>query len=441
VVSTEKNLAQKNENENEKNFSKNHNGKLKLIKSEHGISIYHMVDDSAPLIHLKIAFKKSGSSYQKKSKIGVPQLYSSAVFCGSGKYSQAEFEQALSNISCYISCESDNDTLSFFMTAPKIVMDEATQLFKTIVSYPKFEEDKVKMLQIGMVGDLQNYANNQVMSAKDIFIPSIIFKSHTYENGEFGSSEDLAKLTIDDLKNYKKQYIVSSNAEVFIFGDISEEKAKITVDKIFSEIEKGTPANDNIPDVNPQILAVTRKYYAEGTQSTVVFAIKSKQLKSPRRFSAAVLSKIIGSPGFFKGRILSILRSKLGLIYGGHVEMVDLDHSGYLVGILKTDNSKVEKAIAEFRKIIKDLRENGISQAELDFAKKNITGTFLVGLRTSKDLCNFFSSRILKGCGVDALNDTLNGIHNVTLEDVKKLSKEILDEKNIPIVIIGGNSK
>ena len=112
-----------------------------------------------------------------------------------------------------------------------------------------------------------------------------------------------------------------------------------------------------------------------------------------------------------------------------------------MLGILETDNKKVDKAIAALKNIIKDLREKGITEDELKFAKGYINSSTLVQLRTSGKLCNFYFAEMMRGRGVNALNERLDGINNVTLNEVKKFCKDNLDENNIPFVIIGGNAQ
>lgn len=434
---------QKDQNERRK-FEEKYNkpSGVNIITSDLGVKIYHKKDSSAPLVHIVILFKNSGSSYQEKDKMGVPKLYSSAVFCGSGKYSQNQLEQELTNISSNITCNANNDIISFFMTSPTIVLNETIPLFKAVICYPKFEKEKVIIVQNGIIGRMQNYAMNPFAIAKNVFIPSIIFsKPHVYENGILGSAEDFSKLTIDDLTKYKKHYIVISNVEACIFGDISEEKAKSVIDQLIGNLEKGKPAPDDIPDIIPTISNITKKYYAQGPQSTIIFALKNERILSPDRYAAEILFKILGEGYLSKSRILDLLRTKLGLIYSGGVSSVDLNHTSYIIGVLMTENAKVNKAIDALRSIIKDLRMNGITNEELNFAKNNIAGSVIVNLRTSEDICNFFFSAMKYNLGTNALNNLLNGIHNVCLEDVKTLANKILDENNITIVVIGGNSK
>jgi zinc protease len=398
-----------------------------------------MNDGSAPLIHVKIAFKNAGASHQEKNKTGVPMFFSKAVFCGSGKYSKTQFAEECSNLSIAISCKADMDHLYFSLTAPKIALEKSVALFNVSLTSPNFEEDKVKLIQNGMGGSMQNYAANPTDLAFSAIIPSMIFKSHCYENGIFGLSEDFMKLSIDDLKNYKSKSLTVANAEICVFGDLSENEAISLVDKIFSGIENGKPAVDDIKDIDPKLNSEIKKYYADGPQSSVFFVLKTERPTSDKRSAAAILYKILGEGSVFKGRILSKLRTEKGLIYSGNACSIDLRHSSYIFGKLQTDNSKVQDAINLLKSIIKDLKEKGITEPELQFAKDNIKGQLLVSLRTSEDLCSFYFQKKLQGLGTNALSETIEKIYQVPLTEVNSLAAKILDVD--VFVVIGGEKE
>ncbi|GHU13060.1 hypothetical protein FACS189449_07890 [Alphaproteobacteria bacterium] len=411
---------------------------VKDTSSNLGIRFLFMNDDSAPLVHVRIAFKYSGSAYQKKVKRGLPQFYAGAVFCGCGEYSKIQFDKKLTNIMAAGNCSSNNDFIVFSLTFPKIVLQEAASLFNALINKPTFEKNEVKLVQDGIVGGLQNYASNPSAAAGRIFLPAIIFKSHPYENS--GIAEDVVMLSIDDLKKYKADFLVINNAEACVFGDISENEAKDLLDKIFHDVPKGTATKDTVQDTEPLIKASVKEYYEQSPQSTIVFAVKTERHNSANRYVAAILTTILGGHSMaFKNKIMSILRTKEGLVYGGNTGVVHMNHASYVKGALKTDNSKVKKAVESLKKIIKYLRKNGITKEDLEFAKDNMKGSMLVAMRTSGDLCDFYSREMLLGNGVTALKDLLDGINNVKLEEVNDLAGKILDENNIPFVIIAGN--
>ncbi|MDR2766078.1 MAG: insulinase family protein [Holosporaceae bacterium] len=412
--------------------------KVRRLVTKAGVRFWFMRDDSAPLVHVKIAFKNSGASRLEKSKAGLPQLYANTVFCGSGKCGEMEFRKKCSDISISISCKAEIDRMVFSMTSPKIVLDEAIGLFREALASPVFEKDKVTKIQNELAYSLQNYAANPVGVAFGILIPPVIFQSHPYENGDYGRAEDFLKLSTEDLREYGAKFLVTANAEACVFGDVTEKESISLLDKVFSGIKAGRRAPDNLRDVTPMLISAIGRYYADGPQSTIVFVLKNEKQSSPKRAAAVILHRILGGNGLFRSRLMSELRTKLGLIYGEFMVPVDLNHANYIFGMLQTDNSKTTLAVQALKKVIGNMRKKGITEKELEFAKNNIKGTLLVGLRTSRDLCQFYFEKMLNGLGPKALSDFLEKIERVTLAEVNQLARELLDEDHLSLIIIGG---
>jgi predicted Zn-dependent peptidase len=266
---------------------------VKEIYSGLGVKLWFMKDDSTELVHVKIAFKNSGSSYQVESKTGVPTFYSHAVFCGTGKFTEVEFKQKCSDISVKISCRAGVDNLFFSMTAPRIVLKEAIELFGMLMGSPTFEKDKVRKIQNEIGYSMQNYAITPVEIAFYTLAPALIFPSHVYKYGLHGNSEHFMKLSIDDLVKYKKKFLVIKNAEACICGNIDENEAVSLLNNVLRGIEKGEPAQDNIPDISPQLTPKITKYYVEGPQSVVIFILKNEKPLSSQKPAISILYRIL----------------------------------------------------------------------------------------------------------------------------------------------------
>lgn len=417
-------------------ISGNSFAEIKELVSSYGIKFWYHQDSSAPLINVALAFKNCGSAHMESTKRSVPALYEYTVFCGSGKYSKEEFQEKLQNISVGLRCSADSDNVVFFYKYPKIVSNEAIDLFSLALTSPKFEKKEVEENKSYISYWLGTYQADPVFWYKNVMAPKILFENHPYGDG-FGNSEEALKLNKNDLESFHKKYIVRSNAELCIFGNVSEAEAIKLADKILASIPQGKKSSDNISDAKVKLKKFSQSFYYEGPQSYVLFSLPNILKPSEQKFAAYILYRILGG-GHFKSKIMKQLRSELGLIYGGGISKIELKHSCFSVGILQTSNKNTNKAIAEIKKILNQLREIGISQEELDFAKSNIKGSFLVGLRTAEDLCHFYMDKKLQGYSVNVLEEFLEGINSVKLEQVNSVAKELLDENNLPIVVIGG---
>ena len=407
------------------------------LESDLGIKFLFLEENSSPLINIMISFKNSGAAHFSKEYSSLPMLYAkTAPHCGSGNLDSAQLYQKLRNLSINLETYFSEDDVGFRATFPKVVLKEAISLLNDVIKLPKFNKDEVKLIQNVIPDSLQDYTASPRWFATNLFLPFRIFGDHPYARTEYGTHENVLKFTVEDIKKYKSKYIVTSNAQACIIGDLTQEEARNCLDKILEGVEKGEPANDNVSAAKIILSSDVKKYHLDGPQSTISFAIKSVKPNAQDFYAQAILRCILGGPIFYS-RIMSKMRTQEGLVYGGFVKLRNLSHANYMCGFLQTDNSKVEKAIAMLKDILKDLRENGISEKDLEFAKNNLRGNFLVSLRTSRDLCDFFFDEMRIGVIISP-QEYVENISKVKLEEVNKLASTILDENNISLVIIGG---
>ncbi|MDR1361882.1 MAG: insulinase family protein [Holosporaceae bacterium] len=411
---------------------------VKTMKSKSGVNFLFRQDPDTQLVHIRIAFKYSGAAYQEKGKAGLANFFSSAIFCGCGEYSSVQLEREIENLSAILGCTASCDAITFAMTVPRLVLKKAVLLLNTILTKPAFEKDRLRLVQNSILAQLQNYTRGSVGLVSSLFIPSIIFESHPYGSGETGTAEDFAKLSVDDLHKYKADFINISNAEACIFGNISAEEATDVLGTLLNGVPVGGPHKDTVMDIDPIIKPMQKWVYEKTPQSTIWFVLKTAGYHSPKRYSADVLGVIFGKSTLFNSRIMSQLRTKEGLIYGGGCYILHLNHASYLLGVLKTENSSVPKTIELLKKIIEDLRVNGVTAEELDFAKSHLKGSAVVALGTSAGMCDFFFREMLHGGTETALDDLLNGISAVQLKEINAFAAETLDENNMLFVVIGG---
>lgn len=415
------------------------NAKITELTSNHGIKFWYYHDDSTPLIHLAVAFKNSGTSHMSVTKRGVPKLYINTVFSGCKNYNKEQFATKIRELSVRLSGFVNNDHLFFFCTFPKIVQEESLNLFKIVLLHPTFKASEVEKSKNAISSALENYNDSPISWGAAVLFPHMLFGNHPYGESS-GSAEDVLKLVADDIFTYHKKYIVKNNLELCVFGDVSEKEAKALVDKTFDALPMGQKSEDKIENIEPKLSDEIKNYYLEGPQSFIIFAMKNTLENSEKKYVAALLYHILGSLETSKSHIMTRLRKKEGLVYYGTVQKIEKIHACWELGYLQTSNENVEKSINSIKKLIGDFKKNGISEAELSSAKGNLKGSFLVNLRTSADLCNFYISKKAAGYSADILEEILQGIDSVTVEQVNDLAKEMLDENKIPFIVFGGSS-
>lgn len=167
--------------------------------------------------------------------------------------------------------------------------------------------------------------------------------------------------------------------------------------------------------------------------------IPNESRLSDKRYASVLLFTLLGGSQFMRNKIISKLREDKGLIYSGDVVSLDLNNANFILGQMSTKNEQVNLVIDILKDLVKQLKQDGITSDELQNVKKNVLGTLVVALRTSEALCDFYFNAMLAGLKPDVLRKMDEGIKNVSLSDVNQLAKDLLNENELSIIVVGGN--
>lgn len=407
-----------------------------------GIPFWFLRNDGSEIVSIRICFQKSGSAYQPKHQVALPMFYEICLAESDiGDYTSDTFQKECNNLALSLSCYATMDNITFAIVIPKKVIQKAIKLLHTFICHPKFAKPKVENALVRLKHDISNYESNPEGFARNMFLPMIIYRSTMYQCGIYGSLEDCVKLTIDDIKSYKSNYLVVQNAIACVVGDISEEKAGELIDNSISDLEYGKPTkNDDkqLSDFEPKIETLVKKYYAHQKQSTVAFAMPMKRPLSETRHYASLLCNICGGASI-KSKLLSKLRSEEGLVYSSNIEIVDYDYSSYIVGFAQTKNENVEKAIKVIKSFVSEMHTSGISKEELKIATGRMKGNIIVNLTTSEHICGFYFSSMKAGHQPTVLKDLITALDTAKIDDINLVAKELFDPDKITFIVIGGN--
>jgi zinc protease len=147
--------------------------------------------------------------------------------------------------------------------------------------------------------------------------------------------------------------------------------------------------------------------------------------------------------GNFSARLMQTVRDEQGLTYNiqSWVGGVDNGNDGYWVTGGSFAPQLVDKghdaAIEQLAKWI----ENGVTQAELDAKKSTISGSYKVGLATTRGLAGQILTNADRGRSNSYLDKFPELINALTLDQINKAIKKYVDIDKMVFVVAGSLDK
>ena len=86
------------------------------------------------------------------------------------------------------------------------------------------------------------------------------------------------------------------------------------------------------------------------------------------------------------------------------------------------------------------IKKNGVTEKELKDAKNYLINSYVLRLDSNKKVASILLNTQLDGLNKDFFEERNNYINSVSLKDIKRVSKKILDEDQIFFLILGNPS-
>ncbi len=406
--------------------------KFQEITTPAGIHAWLVEDHSIPFVALELRFR-GGASLDPADKRGVTNLMVALLEEGSGDLDSQGFAQAKEGLAASFSYTPNNDWISVsakFLTENR---DEAVALLRDSLVNPTFDQASIERVRAQVLSIIQSDLKDPQEIGASAF-RELVYGAHPYGSALNGTVEIVSALTQEDIKDAHKGTITRERLYVSAVGDITADDLATLLDDLLGELpEKGLPVPDKA-DVNLPGGVQVIEYPTP--QSVVTFAQPGIERDHPDFFAAYILNHIIGGGGF-ESRLMQEVREKRGLTYGVYTFLADRDSAEIWMGSVASANDRVAEAVEVISAEWVRIQENGITQAELDDAKTYLTGAFPLRFDGNGPIANLSVQLQLLGLPADYITTRNDQVNAVTLDDVNRMAKELMDTDKLTFVVIG----
>ena len=207
---------------------------------KNGLTLIVHEDRKAPIVAFNI-WSHVGSKDERVGKTGFAHLFEHLMFNGSENYDGEWFKAIDAVGGTTVNGTTWFDRTNYFQNVPKTGLDTVLWLESDRMGHLLGAITQAKLdEQRGVVQNEKRQGENQPYGkVDDLMLKSIYPASHPMSWDTIGSMADLNAASLDDVKEWFKEYYGAANAVIVIAGDISAEEAKAKVEKYFGDIAAG----------------------------------------------------------------------------------------------------------------------------------------------------------------------------------------------------------
>ena len=398
-----------------------------------GFVLLHSEDHSLPFVSLQLLID-AGSGKDPSGMEGLSHLTGRGILLGTSGHTAAALSEELDFLGASLDSSSGRDYATLSLRVLSKDLDQGFALFMEALAKPTFPEKELKQEAEKTLALIQSQEEQPGEVAEKEFLKTL-FLSGPYRHPTIGTKDSLPGLTRDEVLNFYKTYYHPNNCILAAVGDITAEGIKTELIPLLERLPVG-----DIPKVPVKTVfskgPVTVKIDRKITQANIILGNRGINREDPDYYALTVMNYILGGGGF-ASRLLEEVRDKRGLAYSVASFFDPGKYPGSFQTVLQTKNSSAREAISLILQQIKRIKEELVSDKELEGAKKYFIGSFPLRIDTQDKLVNVLIQEEYYGLGLDYPEKYPLLIKSVTREDVLRVAKTYLHPENYILVVVG----
>lgn len=390
-------------------------------------------DPTHPAVSVRGAWL-GGLRAEDEDKGGLAHIYSEVITRGTERHDAKAFAEAADSIAGHVDAFAGRNSFGLRGTFLRDPFDEGFALLEDAVHAPTFPEEEFEKVRALILEDLRARKDNVAGLAFDQF-NKMMWEEHPYRRDILGTDKSVRALTRDDVVNFGKTHVTPNKGVLSIVGDVNIDDVKAKAERLMRPRDHAAPIEDWAPSEEaaaaaPKVARMVR----DRAQAHLVLGHRGLTLHDKRRHTLEILSSVLSGQG---GRLFLELRDKESLCYSVSAFSVEGLERGSFAIYMGTSPDKVDRALAGIDGVVKQLCDDGITQQELDRARRYLVGANAIGLQQLGARASVMCFNELYGLGFDAHLAYDQQLAAVTLDDVRALANELLDANNRVLSIVG----
>lgn len=403
-----------------------------------GVKVIGTQSEELPIVNIILKFK-GGSFLDADDKAGTANLFAALMNEDTKNYTSEAFALALEQLGSTIRVSQEEDNVGVNVQSLSKNLDKTLALLEERLLNPAFNSDDFDRNKKLLSESLSNALNQPA------YVASTVYQSLLYGAGNplgrSASASSVSHVQLEDVTNYYKNSFSSSGAEVVVVGAVTQ--AEVLSKLAF--LSKLPSHQVNLPVLSVPKPQQTRVYFIDIPNSAQtefrignVTALKYDALGD--FYKSGITNYPLG--GSFNSRLNLHLREEKGWTYGARSSFSADKYSGVYVFSSGIKAAATDSSLVDILSIIKQYRDQGVTNEELAFTKSSITLSEARKYETGFQKAGFLNAILTYDLPEDYTEKQNQLLKSMSTSDINKLALAYLPEpQNLLILLVGDKAK
>ncbi|MEM9102952.1 MAG: pitrilysin family protein [Pseudomonadota bacterium] len=405
---------------------------------ENGLNIVLAKRDAVPIVNMQLVID-AGIAADFGENSGLASMTLDMIDEGTKKRDALEISSEIQSLGAAWQVFSTADTSNIRLSALKENLDDSMALFADILVNPAFPEKEFERLKKQRLANLAQAKVRPQSISRRVLDPLLYGNEHPY--GGIETEKGLEDITINDIKQFHKNWFTPKNSTLVVVGDIDMATLKRQLNRSLKNWKTTSNVSKRFTNVKPA--ASTQIYLFDRPDSEQTFILASQlapEKNTPQEFALQSMNEVLG--GSFNARINMNLREDKHWSYGARssISNVKAQRSFSVFAGVQTD--KTSESMQEIMKELKAIQNaKPPSQDEVARAKDKQTLTLPGRWETYDAVLRDLVQMVRFDYADDYWKTYPERVKATSLQQVSQAAKDLLTEDRLTWVLVGDKAK
>ncbi len=408
-----------------------------------------VVSDHRAAVVTHMVWYRVGAADEPPGVSGIAHFLEHLMFKSTEKIGNGEFSKIVSRLGGQDNAFTGHDVTAYFQRVAKDRLKTVMEMEADRMVNLRLVEKEVLTERDVILEERRSRVENSPSAILDEQMNAALFLSHPYGLPVIGWEHEMAKLSREDALAFYKRFYAPNNAVLVVTGDVTADEVKVLAEATYGKI----PANADVKlrprPQEPPHRAARRLELKDPRAGKPSF---HRSYVAPSYLNAApgeaealdLLMKITSSGATSRLYRRLVVEDKIASSAGGWYSGTARDLGKIAFYAVPADGVGLDKVEAAIDAVIADVKANGLTEAELERAKKSYIADYIYETDNQATLARRYGWSLTIGRTIADIEEWPERIAKVTLEDMKKAAQTYLDIRSsvtgtlIPVAPEGG---
>lgn len=373
-----------------------------------------------------------GSRDEGAGEEGLSHFLEHMFFKGTKSRSATQISREIDALGGELNAFTSRETTTFYVKVLDQHIKPAVDLLSDIFRQSRFAPKEVEKEKQVVLEEIRMVQDDPEDLVQELHAEQAMTR-HPLGRSILGSARTIQALRRGQLLRYVRTHYHPQQTVVAVAGSFNLKELAPLLEKSFGAfIQPGAPRMHRWPsDVSGGL--VVRKKMLE--QAHLCLGLPGVALDHKDRYGAYALNALLG--GSVSSRLFQEVRERRGLAYSIYSYLSSFSDSGTLTIYAATRPREAARVVELISRELRRLRSRGVGDEELARTKNQMKGNLMLSLENSQSRMSKLAKDELHQGRYMSLEEILAEIERVNVEQLLRLSHELLDLSRLSVTVLG----